>query len=624
MNFEYAAKVSFCRGLWSWYTASMVRKAHWWFLQKLDQLSVRRKLILSYVLGFILPLALVSVATWVILTAQARRADERQADATMTLIQNQLYQNLDAASRLAGLLGTDQLIKTALDDWRIDRVGHLVQYRIRLGSYIDSYVTAYPQVDRVEFYTSNPAVVRGGSILLLDERSQSSEWARALAESDRRTVTVLHVDRALLSDARTLSLVRDLGVNLTPGPRIETYLRVDFALTEIRGIIARSNPTGTIFLVDEMNNVVVSNVPAANDFRSMASLGSVMSREPSQLLLERSIAPSGPFADLRLVGSFPYSSTASLSADITLSAIAVGLSGIAIASLIQLSIGYSLSRRLQLLTRRVMAAGRNHFPIVTEKPGNDELGTLIIAYNEMTATIDRLMTEVYEEGLTVNRLAVEKRHAELEALISKIDPHFLSNSLNTIRMKSLGRGETETAMALKALGRLFDYMTAWQDETILVRNELEFISGFLELQRYRFGAAYQFDIQAAPDAQDLPIPRMIVQPIVENASRHGIEELKRRGKISVLFSKEGERLVVTVRDNGQGMDYETLERQRRRLGERSRNGESIGMQNVYNRLMLIFGDDAEFELDSRPGMGTTVRMSFPYSRLESHVESYSC
>jgi two-component system sensor histidine kinase YesM len=117
---------------------------------------------------------------------------------------------------------------------------------------------------------------------------------------------------------------------------------------------------------------------------------------------------------------------------------------------------------------------------------------------------------------------------------------------------------------------------------------------------------------------------MIVQPIVENASRHGIEELKRRGKISVFFAKEGERLVVTVRDNGQGMDYETLERQRRRLGERSRNGESIGMQNVYNRLMLIFGDDAEFELDSRPGMGTAVRMSFPYSRLESHVESYSC
>jgi two-component system sensor histidine kinase YesM len=301
----------------------------------------------------------------------------------------------------------------------------------------------------------------------------------------------------------------------------------------------------------------------------------------------------------------------------------IGVVAIAIASLIQLGIGYSLSRRLQLLTQTVQATRKNHFPAVTENPGKDELGTLIVAYNDMTTTIDRLMKEVYEEGLMVNRLAVEKRHAELEALVSKIDPHFLSNSLNTIRMKSLSRKEVQTADALKALGRLFDYMTAWQDETILVRQEVEFISGYLALQRYRFGTDYKFEIQVEPAALDLPLPRMLVQPLVENASKHGIEQKKMRGRIEVRVRKREDRLEITVADDGRGMDPHTLARQRERLGGRSKNGESIGMQNVYNRLQLIFGEDAEFELLSRADEGTTVRLSFPYVRLQNHVESNS-
>lgn len=608
----------------SWYTSPMVRRTARRLLNRLDDLSVRRKLILSYVLGFLLPLTLISLAAWMILTTQARRADERQAQASLTLIQNQLSASLHATTRLAGLLSTDQQVKTALDDWRIDRVGHLVRYRLQLRSYLNSFVTAYPQVSRLEFYTSNPAVVRGGAILLIDENAKESKWMRSIIETGSPTESVLHVDQTVLNTQRALSLIRYMGEHYTDGPRIEHYLRIDIALAEVRDIIQRSGARGTVFLVDDTNSVVVGNTVTANDFSVLTPLAEAAPRGDTLITIEAPLASNGPFSNLRLVGYFPYTTTWSLSAYLTVSAVMIGIASIVLASLIQLGIGHSLSRRLQLLTKRVTAAGRDHFPVVTEKPGNDELGTLIVAYNDMTTTIDRLLKEVYEEGLTVNRLAVEKRHAELEALISKIAPHFLSNSLNTIRMKSLGRREVETANALKALGRLFDYMTAWQDETILVRQELEFISGFLELQRYRFGKDYEFDIETDPATLDLPIPRMLVQPIVENASEHGIERQKKRGRISVVFAKRDDRLEIVVSDNGRGMDRETLDVQRARLGERGKNGESIGLQNVYNRLALIFGDDADFSLDSEPGVGTTVRMSFSYGRLERDVESHSC
>ncbi len=607
----------------SCYTFHMVRRALNRLFHRLDDLSVRSKLILSYVLGFLLPLTLISLAAWMILTTQARRADERQAQASLTLMQNQLSASLHATTRLAGLLSTDQQVRTALDDWRIDRVGHLVQYRLQLHSYLNSFVTAYPQVTRLEFYTSNPAVVRGGAVLLIDEDAKESEWMRSMIETGSPTASVLHVDQSVLTIQRALSLIRYMGEHTTDGPRIEHYLRIDIALAEVRDIIQRSGALGTVFLVDHTDRVAVGNAGAGNDFTVLTPLADVAPQQKDLITIEAPVATSGPFANLRLVGYFPYSSTWSLSAHLTASAVLLGIASIVLASLIQLGIGHSLFRRLQLLTRRITEAGRGHFPVVTEKPGNDELGTLIVAYNDMTTTIDRLLKEVYQEGLTVNRLAVEKRHAELEALISKIDPHFLSNSLNTIRMKSLGRREVETANALKALGRLFDYMTAWQDETILVRQELEFISGFLELQRYRFGKDYEFDVETDPATLDLPIPRMLVQPIVENASKHGIEQQKKRGRISVTFAKRGDRLEIVVSDNGRGMDHETLAVQRARLGERSKNGESIGLQNVYNRLLLIFGEDADFSLDSEPGVGTTVHVSFSYQRLESDVESHS-
>lgn len=599
----------------------MARTATRRVLQKLDNLSVRRKLILSYTLGFLLPLLLITSSMWVVLTTQARRGDERRAQTVLELVRSQLYGDLAATTRLVGLLASDSLVTTTLDDWRIDRVGHLVQYRLEFRAYLNSFVTAFPQVSRLEFYTTNQAVVRGGAILYLNESTRATDWARAVSESGRTTVSVLHLDRDVLQMQRALSLVSNLGTTSTSGPSIENYVRIDLDLAEIRSIIQRSVDRGSILLVDRNDMVVIGNVASANNFQTMVALEDVRPDSTKLISTSLRVATNGPFSNLKLVGYFPYESNTGLSSYLTLTAILVGAVGIVIASLIQLSIGYSLSRRLQLLTKRVRATRRDHFPTVTENPGNDELGTLIGAYNEMTTTIDRLIKEVYEEGLTVNRLAVEKRHAELEALISKIDPHFLSNSLNTIRMKSLSRKEVETADALKALGRLFDYMTAWQDETILVRQEVEFISGYLALQRYRFGSDYQFEVDVDPAALDLPLPRMLVQPLVENASEHGVEQKKTRGKIQVSIRKRDDRLEITVTDDGRGMDSKTLALQRSRLGERSRNGESIGMQNVYNRLLLIFGEDAEFDVSSRENEGTRVRLSFPFVGVESNVES---
>jgi two-component system sensor histidine kinase YesM len=215
---------------------------------------------------------------------------------------------------------------------------------------------------------------------------------------------------------------------------------------------------------------------------------------------------------------------------------------------------------------------------------------------------------------------VEKRHAELEALYSKINPHFLSNSLNTIRMRSLSRKETETAEALKTLSRLFDFLTTWEEEMIPVEREVEFIENYLALQRYRFGGLYEYAIKTEPNVLNLLIPRMIVQPLVENASIHGIENRKKRGKISVSFKEADERLHITVTDNGRGMAETFLKSQIEKIKKHSMSGESIGLQNVYNRLTLLYGENADFRIESELKKGTRVFLSIPRKRRQEKDE----
>jgi two-component system sensor histidine kinase YesM len=505
-----------------------------------------------------------------------------------------------------------------LDDWRIDEVGHLIRYRLQLRHYLDSFVTAYPLVDAVEFYTTNNAVIQGGSVFRLTDEARNKDWVQTLAGSDVRSIAIAHIDDQIILPSRRLSLVRDLGTSRNAGRDIETILRIELSLSMLAEMLRRSTPYGVTHLVDPRGQVVASGARYGTDDSALRyrSIDEILSQSDFEIVQEEALFSEGAFAKYRIVGAFPYRGAEALPVRLSVLVGALAVSSVLIASLIQLGIGYSLTRRLRLLSSSIRKSDADRFPPVLEPAGGDELGATISAYNRMTSTIERLLDEVYQEGLAVNRLAVEKRHAELEALFSKINPHFLSNSLNTIRMKSLKRSEVETAAALKALSRLFDYLTAWQDETITVGQEITFITDFLALQRYRFGDRYEFAVCADDEVRSVAIPRMLVQPIVENASVHGIEAKKQRGRIDVGFELVGDRVRIIVADNGTGMDGETLERQRKRLRAATLTGDSIGLQNVYNRLVLAFGNAATLDLESTLGEGTRVTLSFPVERSE--------
>jgi two-component system sensor histidine kinase YesM len=578
----------------------------------LDNVSVRKKLILSYVLGFAIPLLIVGIATNGILIEQMRRADENRAESVMHGLQSQLGEHFQTVNGLAGLLYNDDLVQTMLDDWRIKQVNHLIRYRIQLRYYMDNFITAYPLVDEIFFFTTNPAIIQGGAVLLLNDTVRDTEWIKQFMNRKKKASAVSYVESNLIESTVNLSLVSNMDSEEDNDIMIETFLRIDLSLPVVTKLMRQSTTFGRTYLVDGEDNIIASSVVTGDGIReSLFNLSEEDHLADYEFEYKLPIRFPEAFSNLKITGRFPYRTKSGFSSFFSFGIAAVALLSILFASFVQFGINYSLARRLQLLTKSIKSSTKEHFLPVNCDPGADELGSTIRAYNNMTSTIERLLTEVYEDGLMVNRLAVEKRHAELEALYSKINPHFLSNSLNTIRMKSLSRNEDETSGALKSLSRLFDYLTSWQDEMITVRQELEFIRDYLALQRYRFGNAYEFTVHADTDVIDLLLPRMIVQPVVENASIHGIEKRKKRGKISVRFTKVLNRLEISVHDNGKGMSPELLAEQRHRLSKRRLSGESIGLQNIYNRLVLMFGEEMRMTIESVEDEGTEVILSFP-------------
>ena len=217
------------------------------------------------------------------------------------------------------------------------------------------------------------------------------------------------------------------------------------------------------------------------------------------------------------------------------------------------------------------------------------------------------------------RYSYENRKTEMElaALQNQIDPHFLYNTLDGIRSQALRAGQTEIAEMTGKLSRLFRYSVRNRGDLVTLEEELSSVEDYFSIQEYRFEERFRLSCEADPETLRYYLPKMTFQPIVENAIYHGLEPNKGSGTLVIRAERLEKGLRVIVRDDGVGMDEETLERLRDRLngappeaGSGGRHS-GIALYNVNRRLRLLFGDSSGLTISSVPGMGTDVEVRLP-------------
>ncbi|MBE5767732.1 MAG: sensor histidine kinase [Clostridiales bacterium] len=245
---------------------------------------------------------------------------------------------------------------------------------------------------------------------------------------------------------------------------------------------------------------------------------------------------------------------------------------------------------------------------------NNEIGAIAQAFNHKNEQLQMWIDRHYSALLQL-------RDAEIKVLSAHINPHFLYNTLEGIRMRALLNDDEDSADALASLGMMFRWMLRSDENAVRIADEEEYISSYLSLQSIRFSDGYCYDLAIPRELLSFGIPKLILQPLVENAILHGSDG-KRPLKISICGCCEGNDLVFTVTDNGKGMTSEELERLNASL---SVHGDApyenhIGCTNVHERLRLLFGEGYGLTITSHAGVGTIAAIRFPKMTVKAMNE----
>ncbi|HZG86043.1 cache domain-containing sensor histidine kinase [Paenibacillus sp.] len=380
-----------------------------------------------------------------------------------------------------------------------------------------------------------------------------------------------------------------------------------------------------VFLLDESNRII-SN-------RNTRLIGSrfedVLSQEPLaspsiiQLQGENQLYLSLPlrYAKWRLVSLAPYE-------QLTGKLNGIYRSGLFLQALFAGCFLLALTYLLRRFTKPVRELGEaakkvesGDLSVRSNIRGRDEIGRLGRSFDLMLDRIEQMLNQVEMEQEL-------KRQAELAMLQAQVHPHFLFNVLSSIRLKLLMKGDEETAFIVESLSSLLRASISKQEEFVTLFAEIESAKQYMDLMRFtlRFPAETRLEIHA--DLFSVTVPRFILQPIIENAYKHGFTQ--HGGIVFIRVEKTDESLKITVEDNGLGMTAETLAELNKRLRYRKRqviehmssnergriSPSGIGLYNVFSRLKLLYGDRFEMNIQSAQGQRTTVELLLPVERTE--------
>ena len=248
---------------------------------------------------------------------------------------------------------------------------------------------------------------------------------------------------------------------------------------------------------------------------------------------------------------------------------------------------------------------RGSLDIHLEPAGQAELRTMVHSFNSMVRRLKSLIKENEEQQK-------RKHEAEIRALQSQINPHFLVNSLNSIRfMAQVAKFDGIRRMA-EALIKILSTSFRSNSGFYTVKEELEVLDGFVYLMKIRYSEGFTMEYHVSPDCLDGLVPRLILQPLVENSIVHGFSELMDEiGRIDLTICREQEQLQFIVRDNGKGISPEGIKQLLNGEGMHQKNHTSVGVVNVRERLRLNYGRQCELNIESQVGSYTQITIRIP-------------
>lgn len=265
-------------------------------------------------------------------------------------------------------------------------------------------------------------------------------------------------------------------------------------------------------------------------------------------------------------------------------------------------------RPVEKLMTAMKAVSDGEMNTRAEVISKDEIGLAAEEFNRMLDRIEELIRQLIEEEK-------KKKDAELEALQYQITPHFMYNTLNSVKCYAMIHGQKEIAEVIDDFVELLQTCIRKKGTFLTVAEEIQILKNYIHLQEFRNGEAYQVEYKIEREAEQCQIPRLILQPLVENSLIHGLDLKNHRNQLTIEASTVGSRLYMKIKDNGRGMTAEQIAALLQKKGKKTKGLTAVGIPNIQERLELYYGKQAKLTLDSSTE-GTTAVIYLPVTRNE--------
>ena len=580
----------------------------------INNIKIRTKLIISYLSIVIVTVLIVGVYLISRMNNIVVENAIKEGRYNNNSVKSRMEEVLKLAINTSDMIYQDDNLHSMLKR-EYDNYGQVVsaynEYTI-----LRDYLKYYNEFNGVEMYVDNDTLLSATGIFKVTDEIRESSWYKKAIE-DKGIITWLYKKDETTGNY-SLSLVR--AINSTSRGHI--------------GVLVISiNPN---YLADIVNDeryktsiLVDGRVIYSNDLKvgEIADLGRSEAEASYYYEINEEFDENG---DHLILNTFKldksFNNTFQVLVNVPVDIITMESStvinkgiliiGVAIMSslIVILYFSKNFSDRINILRSEMHKVVKGNFNIKKSMDGNDEISEVYDDLYIMMESINKLIDEVYIRKIQQEKLMVKQKEAEFKMLASQINPHFLYNTLETIRMRAFCSGDRELASIVKKLGKIMRRNLEVSNQNVSFESELELVKNYLEIQELRFKGKVEHEFNIEVNAKKYNILPLLLQPIVENAFVHGLEGTKEKGKIIVSAFEDFGYLLVEISDNGCGMSRERLEFINDNLGKTNKkeNGhQSIGMGNINERIKIFYGDKYGIHVFSELNVGTKIVLVLP-------------
>lgn len=569
--------------------------------------------------GYLIATALPLILVGLYLNISVRNVVENnaifEAEANLEKVEIQLENAINRVTQASDLVYLDKDIESLLTD-TYDSTFEVYQAYANYPVF-DDFLEFYEEIENIQFFMER-SMISNSYFISVDDTIEQTEWYQEAKNKQGRISWLIKEEH--WTKERYLTLTRAVyGTENQYLGVVTIYVSMD----KLRRMIS-SEIHDTYIILD--NDTIVYATDATKQFMRPTFLSGFTDEELNQTLLfddtyegedvkinVRRLKPEKSLQnDLQVASIIPLEMLMAQPNKIFFQGYLI-IIGVLVISMIGFRVFIrTFKTRINTLKSAMGRVARGQFNIEEKMVGTDEIGEAYDELYETSQSLQKLIDEVYVHKIKEERWYRQQKESEFKMLSSQINPHFLYNTLEMIRMKALVNKDPDVATLIKKLSKMMRQALERTDRPVTLKDELSLIENYLEIQAMRFGEHFSYTIEVQPGLDDYKVFPLLIQPIVENAIIHGLEPKEERGHLTLTVIDDGKDITITVHDNGVGMTPKRLTEVSQGLSVTEHlNGRRIGIRNVHQRMMLYYGQEYGLTIKSTINVGTTMTLRLP-------------